>query len=708
MTDRTLLAEFEPTTPEQWREAAEALLKGAPFDKIMLTKTAEGITLQPIYRQPDPADLPHLDHMPGDGSLVRGTHAAGYHAHSWAVAQELVSPLYDEFNAALKNDLRSGQTAVHLLFDKATRLGLDPDEATIGDVGRGGVSIASVLGLAKSLRDVDWQKYPIYLQAGTSGLAITAMLAGLARQQGIALDQIRGAVDYNPLGCLAKNGSLPVSLSGAFNEMARLTRWAVKNMPNFRTIGVNTSVYHEGGANARQELAAGLATGVVYLKEMIERGLAVDDLAPRMRFTFQLGPKFFMEIAKFRAARMLWAQVIKAFGGNEESQKMTIHARTGTFNKTIYDPYVNMLRAATEAFSGVMGSVDSLHVGPFDDAYRLADDFSRRIARNTQIILKEECHFDQVIDPAGGSWFVESLTDELAQSAWKLFQDIEAKGGMTAMLMSGEWQDMIAATAAERLSKLANRSDILVGINQYANPLEKKLEARRVDYASVHAMRFKQLQELKVSPDHVTHMQILNELQNQCQSNPDDCMDKVVESAFNGATIGELSKILRADDGEKPEIKPVVVHRLAEQFESLREAVNKSSSTPKVFLIKLGPVKQHKPRADFSSGFFAVGGFEVITSDQGFDNPEDGARAALESGAPVAVICSTDPTYPEVVPPIVKTLKAVKPEMTVVLAGYPKDQIDAHKASGVDEFIHVKANAYEILKGILSKIGVFR
>ncbi len=699
--------EFPLPTYEEWKAQVEADLKGASFEKKLITKTYEGIDLKPIYTRKDIENLPHLKNFPGSENYVRGTRASGYTDQSWLICQEIPYADAEDFNAALKNDLERGQTAVDLTLDSATKLGLDADFAGVEKVGDSGLSISAKNSLARALKDVDLEKYPIFVRTGFSSLPILALLAAHLNEKNFNLKNLRGSFEADPIGYIAENGSLPVSWDFIFDEMAKVVNWSTENMPNVKTIGVDGSLYHNSGASAVQELALVLATGNEYFSVLIDKGIPAEEIANKLRFTFAVGPFYFMEIAKLRAAKILWSKILEAYGVDENDRKMNIHVRTSRHNQTMIDPYVNMLRTTTEAFSAIVGGIDSMHTNPFDESFAVPDQFSRRIARNTQILLKEESHLDKLIDPAGGSYFVESLTSEVAEKAWKLFQEIDAKGGMIKSLEANYPQTLIAETDSERRKNLSNRKDVLVGTNMYANGKEKKIERQKLDKEKFHKKRTEYLQKLRVSGDNGTHQNILEKLQNLTDKNSTDLIGTCIEAFAEGATIGEIAKTTRVNAGDAVKISKVKIHRASEIFEELRDKAIEyqasNGSKPKVFLATMGPLKQHKPRADFSTGFFEVGGFEVIYQ-KGFDSSSDASEAAINAGAQVVVICSTDETYPEIVPQLVRGLKSKNKDIVIILAGYPKDQIEEHKKSGVDDFIYLGCDAYELLNKLFNKI----
>jgi methylmalonyl-CoA mutase len=697
-------SEFPPTPYEEWRKVVDKFLKGAPFEKRLITKTYEDIDLQPMYRREDVAGLPHLDSLPGFAPYLRGTSPLGYVTQSWDVAQELPYATPAAFNEALRADMSRGQNAVNLVLDHPTLSGVDADQAEAAQVGKGGLSISSVADLARALDGVDLETTPIYIQASASALTFTALLAALVNQQGKSLAKVRGAVGMDPLSQLARDGHLSRDLDGIYGVMAQLTTWAVANAPQLQTITVQGHPYHNGGASTTQELAFALATAVEYIRAMQNRGLNIDDIAPRIRFSLSVGTNFFMEIARLRAARLLWAKIVKAFGGSDESQKMSLHARTSSWNQTVYDPHVNLLRATTEAFSSAVGGCDSLHISPFDELLRTPDEFSRRIARNTHTVLREESHITRTVDPAGGSWYVENLTDSVGRKAWALFQEIEKQGGMVKALEAGAPQKQVADTAAKRAANIAKRKDIFVGSNMYPNLKETRLEPEAVDFAARQAERAAALNQYRASANAGQKQAALDTL-----AQGGNKVEAAIQAALAGATLGEIAQAARADAKAGVTITPICAYRGAQAFETLREAaeafVARTGQRPQVFLATMGPLTQHKGRADFSTAFLAVGGIETIYP-AGFETADEAADAALASGAPAVVICSTDPTYPELVPPLAQKLKQANPGLIVLLAGYPADHVEAFKAAGVDDFIHLAANCQSLLSTLQKKMGV--
>jgi methylmalonyl-CoA mutase len=704
-----LLAEFPPTPHAEWRKAAEESLDGATIEKKLVTRTPEGIDLQPIYTADDLAKAGGVESWPGQAPFHRGTRALGMKREPWLVAQELPYGTPAEFNEALKSDLARGQTAINLPIDVATRRGLDPDEAAPGEVSLCGLSLSRVADLHQALDGIDIGRTPMIVWAGTAALQLTGLVLTHASHRRIAAASLQGGVLADPLTEYARDGSLPVALEEVYSEMAALTQWSRTAAPKLHTVGVQGSLWADAGGTAVEELAFSLATGVDYLRALVARGVPVEVAAPRFLWQLSLGPQFFMEIAKLRAARLVWSRAVAAFGGDAAAQKLFIHGRTALWNKTTLDPYVNMLRVTSEAFSGVVGGVDSLHVAAFDETIREPDEFSRRIARNVQIILAEECHLTETADAAGGSWYVETLTLELARKAWARFQEVEKQGGMAAALRAGTPQAAVAKSAAAMQESVAKRRTGVIGVNLFPNLKEKPLPRPDVSFTKLHAQRAEEISSHRLRPQHLQNARIVERLGQLMRTPAEGRLNAVVEAFDLGATIGEVSCALRRAKTLEPKIERVVVSRRSTGFEKLRMAAGafkaRTGAAPKVWLANFGPVKQHKARADFSSGFFAAGGFEVGQS-KGAASVQEAVDAAIKAAAPIVVLCSTDDTYPELAGPFISALKAARPETLVVLAGFPEGQVEALKAAGVDEFIHIRANCLALLEGFHKRLGI--
>jgi methylmalonyl-CoA mutase len=596
----------------------------------MYTKTYEGITLEPLYTRETCEALGVGYSLPGEAPMLRGA-SAGYLGASWEVAQDVTSESADETASLLKHELEHGTTTITFR------------------AGEGGTPVSSMEDAKTIIGGLDVKKYSFHIYTGASGDAIKYFVDA-AKELGVSPADISGCIGSDPIGAYLETGNLPKDFAALADDMADIIKSA-RAAGKLRTVLLRGAVYHEGGASSAQETAYVMANAIELISALQERGVDIDDFANAVRFEFELGSNFFMEIAKLRAARVVWARIAEEFLADQGSKRANIFGRTSRFTKTVYDPYVNLLRNSTEAFSGVMGGLDGLTVGCFDEAIRPADEFSRRVARNAAIMLREEFHLTRPIDPAGGSWYVESLTDELSSKIWEIIRDVQSKGGMLAAVRSGYIQASVGETLKERLKKLSSRSDRAVGTNMYPNLGETRLAPAGTQYKKAKAP-------------------------------------------------------------ENTEITPIFPHRWTEQFEELRGRTESYKAEHgigvRIFLANMGPLSQHKARADFITGFMEVAGFDILKND-GFSTAEDCASAAAASGADIAVICSTDAAYPEIVPPLARAIKAKAPSMMVLLAGAPAEEFkQSYIDAGVDDFISVRSNCLAVLTEIQKGKGMTR
>ena len=710
--ERDLLApvsfdEFKKPTYEQWQAEVEKALKGGDFHKKMFTKTYEGITLQPIYTPALHGEKIPKGVYPGAGEFLRGTKASGYIKDSWGVSQYVDDSLPKDANHASLYEIVKGGTIHNIRLDEATRH--DQDVQVGASVGVGGTSVSTMEDCKQLIDRFNLKENPLYIETGASAAILLGMLAATVKGAKKQTSDLKGLVGADPIGVWAKDGALHISLDTAFDEMAHTVVWAKEQAPELKTVLVSGDVYANGGANDVQEVAYALATAVCYVRQLAQRNIDIHTIAKSMMFTFSLGANFFMEIAKLRALRVIWARIMEAFGAEEADRVVHVHGRTSAFTKTVYDPYVNLLRNTTQAFSGVVGGLNSLEVSPFDQPIRKSDDFSRRIARNIQVMLQTEFELRQPVDPVGGSWYVETLAAELCEKIWAEFKTIEAKSGIIAALKEGYPQAQVKAILDERFKNLAFRKDVAVGNNMYANMTEELLDPKPENQETLRQKRAAQIDEYLAGAeaDAVVKAQATLEAST---TEPGALIGLIELGALQKLTIRQIRKALDAGDISSETIEPITAHRWTEQFEALRmrteEYKQRTKDNVKVFLANMGPIPQHKPRADFSTGFFEVGAFEVIKND-GHETTADAAKAARESGADVVVICSTDDTYPELVPPLAKELKETMPNVTVILAGAPpKDLEPVYREAGVDDFISVRANCYEILHTLQDKKGM--
>ncbi len=623
MADKTkkikLFEEFPPITTQQWEDQIIKDLKGADYEKKLVWNTIEGFSVRPYYRAEHIENLKHVKYLPAEFPYVRGNKS---NCNCWFIRQNI-----DATEATTAN-----KKALDILMKGVDSIGFD---LTCKEN-------FSNQDFDTLLKDIHFESIELNIIGANAAKPFVDFLNEKIQTKKIDKNEIKGSVGFDPLAHLSLNGNFCKSRDEVF-EIAKHLIEKAKDLPNFRVIGVNGEMFCNAGATIVQELGFALSMGNQYLALLTEKGLYIDTIAQKMKFNFGVSSNYFMEIAKFRAARMLWAQIVEAYKPqSKEAAKMIIHATTSKWNQTVYDPYVNMLRGTTESMSATIAGVDSLTVTPFNNAFEKTTDFSDRIARNTQILLKEESYFDKIVDPAGGSYYIETLTNSIAENAWKLFQEIESKGGYIEAFKIGFIQGKVNETANKRNLNIAFRRELLLGTNQYPNALEKA--------------------DSKITAEAITF---------------------------------KTSK--RADAIAEP-IKP---YRGAEQMELLRLKTDKAKVTPVVFLLTIGDLTMRKARAGFASGFFACAGFKVI-DNLGFNTVDEGVKAALDQKANIVVVCSSDDEYPVVATAVLEKLNG---KAITVVAGYPAS-VEELKVKGIKHFIHMKSNLIETLQGFQKELGI--
>lgn len=606
-----LFDQFPGVSYEEWRAKVEADLKGADFNKKLVWRTNEGFNVQPIYRAEDTADLKTTDSQPGQFPYVRGTRTN----NDWLTRQEINAETPAEANAVALEVLTKGVTS--LGYSVA-----EPTEATVATL-LNGIDLAKV--------EVNFKCCP------SKALDLAKALVNHLKANN-ACDTFHGSINYNPLKKALRHGAkLPENMVA--NAKALIE--AVSDVPALRVLAVDSVTLCDGGAYIYQELGYAMAWGAQWLTDLTDAGLTVDQVAMRIKFNMGTSSNFFMELSKFRAARMLWAQIVEQYKpANADSAKMVCHASTSKFNQTIYDAHVNLLRSQTEAMSAALAGVDSITSVPFDTPYQTPDAFSERIARNQQFLLKEESHLDKVVDPAGGSYYVETLTVALATEAWKVFLDVDAQGGFFHLVNEGLVQKEVNASCDKRHTDVARRKEILLGTNQFPNINEKAADKIKTTGCNCHC---------------------------GCGS-----------------------------EGEGQGLK---MHRAATDFEALRLATEAAAKRPKVFMLTIGNLAMRLARAQFSTNFFGCAGYEII-DNLGFDTVEQGIDAAMEKGADVVVLCSSDDEYATLAPEAYKYLNG---RAQFVVAGAPACMEDL-KAVGINDFIHVRVNVLDTLKDFNNRL----
>lgn len=616
-----LFAEFPPVSTEQWEQVIIKDLKGADYEKKLVWRTQEGFNVRPYYRAENLKDVKHLGTNPGCFPFVRGTKDS----NDWLIRQDYCAceGNYAEANAQALDGLSKGVTAVGFCIDGKKAISEEQMQTLLKDICMESVEVN-------------------FTGCCCATVEIIKSFLSVAKARGVKPEKLKASFDFDPLRVLNQTGAF---CSDKSMDQLKDVVDAVKDYPHIRVIGVEAYSFNDAGSSLVQELGFGLAMGSEYLNKLTEAGVSADEAAKRIKFTFAVGSSYFMEIAKFRAARMLWANIVKAYGATSEcSEKIKIHAVTSSWNQTVYDAYVNMLRGTTEAMSATIAGVDSLEVLPFDYAFRAPGEFSNRIARNVQIILKEESHFDKVVDPSAGSYFIENMTEAIGDNAWNIFKEVEKLGGYIAAFKASYIQNAIKESSEKRDKNIATRRETILGTNQYPNFTEK-----------IDKDVTKEVVTRKPAPE------------------------------VTGAMIG----------------KPLEKYRGAQAFEAMRYTTDKSGKQPVAFMVTYGNLAMCRARAQFACNFFAVAGFKVVDNNR-FATVEEGVKAALEAKADIIVACSSDEEYAEGAP---KIAALTGDKAIVVVAGEPACKEDLI-AKGITNFISVKSNVLETLKDYQTKLGI--
>ena len=623
--EQKLFAEFPPVSTEQWESVIAVDLKGADYEKKLVWRTAEGFNVRPYYRAENLDGIKYLGSQCGEFPYVRGTGKD----NNWRIVQTIEVGCPKEANAQATVLLTKGVESIGFVIGDKEFSAADLDTLLSG------ISV----------------KNTELVFSGCATKKVAGLFIDKMDKEGVDPETVRASFVLDPIvkkltlkGTMAcKNGQC----KGFENLASLISKGAAYK--RIRFVNVSGESFHNSGSTIVQELAFTLAAGHEYVVKLMEQGLSVDQVAPALRFSMAISSNYFMEIAKFRAARLLWANIMAPYNPSRGcASKMKVHAVTSKWNMTVYDPYVNMLRGTTEAMSAAVSGVHSIEVLPFDTPYEKPTDFSARIARNVQLLLKEESHFNQVCDAAGGSYYIENLTNSIAEQAWNLFRQVEEKGGYIAAFEAGFIQDQVEASAAKKNSNIATRRETLLGTNQFPN---------------------------------------FNEVADEA----------ITEDVVTGKSTCKCGCASQAADGVRP-LKP---YRGAMAFEQMRLKVDRSGKQPKAFMLTCGALAFARARAQFSCNFFACAGIRVQDNTY-FKSVEEGVKAALEAKAEIVVICAADDDYATLAP---EAFKLLGDKAIFVVAGAPacKEELEAQ---GIKNFISVRNNVLETLQYYLKELGI--
>jgi len=618
---QTLFSEFPPVSTDEWEAKIHSDLKGRDYERALIWSTIEGFKVKPYYRSENLDDKGYLDTLPGAFPFIRGARTS----NDWLIRQDIFVQDFKEANKKAREVLDQGATSLGFYFDCTTAIQREHLVVLLENFAPDTCELNFVCP-CRNCHCVDAFTEFVY-------------------HRGWDIQRVHASSAVDPLTLLALKGKFEEGSEGAaFTRVKELVEKAA-GIPGYRIIGVNGKFFGNSGSSLVQELAFSLAQGAEYLIRLTDAGLNVSELASKIKFNFSISGNYFFEIARLRAARFLWAKIVESFHPeNKEAARMVVHCETGETNKTLYDPYVNLLRTQTEVMSAILGGADSVSVQPFDGVFRNPRDFSERLARNQQILLKEEAHFDKTADPGAGSYYIENLTDAFIREAWDLFLAIQNQGGFPMALRKGFVQGEIKRIASERDRNYAFRREYLLGVTRFPDVSEQ--------------------------------------------------LDPGMDSSV--LTPGDFT-----DEGAEVEtLKP---YRAARAFEELRyktDVYAKKNKRPEVFILPLGNLTMRKARAQFSSDFFAVAGFKA-TDNNGFQSVEDGMKALRKTEAQIIVVCSSDEEYATLAPEIAKKLDSG----ILVIAGNPSSRAELEE-KGITNFIHLKSNILEELRRYQELLGI--
>ncbi len=607
-----LFSEFPPVSTEAWEEVINKDLKGADYDKRLVWKTLEGFSVQPYYREEHVKDIKNTSSLPGEFPYARGVNLE---SNQWLVRQDFDAADVVEANRRAIDALKRGVNSVGFVIPQNFEISKEK--------------------VVQLLAGIDTTQTEVNFIAGCKGAALLPVLADILPQNS------KGSMDFSPLSTFTLQGKLCTDEAAVMERTVNFFKEGEK-FSQMKLLAVKGDIFTNAGASVTQEVAFALAMGVEYVHWLTEKGVSAFDAISHLSFTFAVGSNYFMEIAKFRAMRMLWARIAEAYDC-AQVEPITIHATNALWNKTVYDPYVNMLRTTTETMAATLGGVHSFTVLPFDAPYQKQTEFSERVARNQQIVIKEEAYFDKVVDPAAGSYYIETLTQSIVQHAWSLFQKVQELGGYAKAFNQGFIQDEIEAVASKREVNIATRRQTVLGTNQYPNFSEMA--------------------------------------------------DKSVVSA---ETVTKP-----ASEQQAGSCRPLMQYRGAQAFEELRYKTDVSGKRPKAFMLTLGNLAFRRARAQFSCNFFACAGFEVV-DNIGFKSVDEGLKAAFDAQSDIVVICSSDDEYQTLAPEAFAKLDG---KAIFVVAGEPSCKAELEE-KGIKNFISVRSNALETLREYQRMLGI--
>ncbi|UWQ26026.1 methylmalonyl-CoA mutase [Leisingera aquaemixtae] len=703
------------TNKDEWRALAEKELRGRAVDDLNW-QTLEGIEVKPLYTEDDTRDLPHMGTLPGFGPFTRGVKATMYAGRPWTIRQYAGFSTAEESNAFYRRNLAAGQQGVSVAFDLATHRGYDSDHPrVVGDVGKAGVAIDSVEDMKILFDGIPLDKVSVSMTMNGAVIPVLASFIVAGEEQGHDRSQLAGTIQNDILKEFMVRNTYIYPPKPSMRIISDIIEYTSNEMPKFNSISISGYHMQEAGANLVQELAYTIADGREYVRAAIDAGMDVDKFAGRLSFFFAIGMNFFMEIAKLRAARTLWHRVMTEFGAKSERSKMLrTHCQTSGVSLQEQDPYNNVIRTAYEAMSAVLGGTQSLHTNALDEAIALPTDFSARIARNTQLVLQEETGVTNVVDPLAGSYYIESLTNELVEKAWALMEEVEEMGGMTKAVESGMPKLRIEESAARRQAMIDRGEEVVVGVNKYRKDKEDPIDILDVDNHAVRESQIARLETMRKTRDEAACQAALEELTRRAKEGSGNLLEAAVEAARARASVGEISMAMEKEFGRhRAEVKTLAgVYGAAYEGDEGFAAIQKSiedfaeeeGRRPRLLVVKMGQ-DGHDRGAKVIATAFADIGFDVDVGPL-FQTPEEAAQDAIDNDVHVIGISSQAAGHKTLAPQLVEALKAEGAGDIIVICGgvIPQQDYEFLYSKGVKAIFGPGTNIPEAAQDILRLI----
>jgi len=712
--------EFNASSLEAWQKAATKSAPGGDVSALNW-KTPDGIIVKPLYTAEDTANLPYANTLPGFEPFLRGPQATMYAVRPWTIRQYAGFSTAEESNAFYRKALAAGGQGVSVAFDLATHRGYDSDHPRVtGDVGKAGVAIDSVEDMKILFNEIPLDKVSVSMTMNGAVLPVLAGYVVAAEEQGVSQDKLSGTIQNDILKEFMVRNTYIYPPEPSMKIIGDIIEYTAKNMPKFNSISISGYHMQEAGANQALEMAFTLADGKEYVKTAIAKGMDVDDFAGRLSFFWAVGMNFYLEIAKMRAARLLWTRIMKGFDAkNPKSLMLRTHSQTSGWSLTEQDPYNNVVRTTIEAMAAVFGGTQSLHTNSLDEAIALPTEFSARIARNTQLIIQEETHITNVIDPWAGSYMMESLTQEMADKAWAIIEEVEAMGGMTKAVDSGWAKLKIEAAAAEKQARIDSGKDVIVGVNKYKLAKEDPVETLSIDNVKVRDGQIERLNKIRATRDSAAVQAALDALTAAAESGQGNLLDLSIKAIRLRATVGEVSDALekafgrhRADTQKVTGVY-AAAYDSAEGWEQLQKEIaafaDEHGRRPRVMIAKLGQ-DGHDRGAKVVATAYADLGFDV---DMGplFQTPEECARQAIENDVHAVGVSTLAAGHKTLVPAIIAELKKQGADDIIVFVGgvIPRQDYEMLYEAGVKGIYGpgtpIPASAKDVLEQIKKAVA---